>query len=133
MTPGAWSFSPRPTANIQTSCTREHPSRHFALQHASSGPQSDIQDKFGVPQSRCLPIAGRPTTNHAKNTPLRGDVYGYFLKSVTGAKYGGIRQLHDSIVNLLSRWLKRVHVPHKVARGATPRPAKTPFQSRSIG
>ena len=66
-----------------------------------------------MPQSSCLPIAGRPITNHAKNPSLRVDVYGHFLKTVTGAKYGGIRQLHDSIVNLLSRWLKRARVPHK--------------------
>ena len=75
--------------------------------------RSAVQNKFGVPQGHCLPIAGRPTTNHAKNTPLRVGGYGHFLKTVTGAKYDGIRQLNDSIVNLLSRWLKRAHVPHK--------------------
>jgi len=52
---------------------------------------SAVQNKSGVPQSRCLPIAGRPITNHAKNTPLRVDVYGHFLKTVTGAKCDGIR------------------------------------------
>ena len=36
-----------------------------------------------------------------------------FLKAVTCAKYDGIRQLHDSIANLPSRWLKRARVPHK--------------------
>ena len=56
-----------------------------------------------MPQSRCLPIAGRPITNHAKNTPLRVGVYGHFLKIVTVAKYDGIRQLRDSIVNFLWR------------------------------
>ena len=45
--------------------------------------------KFGVPQSRCLPIAGRPITNYAKNTPLRVDVYGYCLKIVTSAEHDG--------------------------------------------
>ena len=95
--------------------------------------RSAVQDKFGVPQSRCLPIAGRPITNHAKNTPLRVDVYGHFIKTGTGAKYDCIQQLHDSIVNLLSRWLKSAHVPHKVVRGTTHRPAKTPSQRRSIG
>ena len=59
-----------------------------------------------MPQSRCLPIAGRPITNYAKNTPLRVDVYGYCLKIVTSAEHDGIRQLRDSIVNLLSIWLK---------------------------
>ena len=49
--------------------------------------RSAVQNKFGVPQSRCLPIAGRPITNHAKNPSLRVDVYGHFLKTVTGAKY----------------------------------------------
>ena len=95
--------------------------------------QSAVQSKFGVPQSRCLPIAGCPITIHTKNTPLRVDVHGHFLKSVTGGKYDAIRQLCDSIVNFLSRRLKRARVPHKGARGATPRPAKAPSQSRSIG
>ena len=54
---------------------------------------SAVQNKFGVPQSRCLPFARRPITNHAKNTPLRVGVCGKFLKNVPGAKYGGIRQL----------------------------------------
>ena len=84
-----------------------------ALRFTAREFRSAVQNKFGVPQSHCLPIAGRPITNHTRNTPLRVDVYGYSLKTVTGAKYDGIRQLHDSIVNLLSRWLKRAHVPHK--------------------
>ena len=35
-----------------------------------------------------------------------------FLKSVTGVKYGGIRQLHDLLVNLLSKWLRRPKITH---------------------
>ena len=73
-----------------------------ALRFTAREFRSAVQNKSGVPQSRCLP----PITNHAKNTPLRVDVYGYFLKTVTGAKYGGIRQLQDPIDDLLSRWLK---------------------------
>ena len=83
-----------------------------------------------MPQSRCLPIAGRPITNHAKNTPLRVDVYGHFLKTVTGAKYDGFRQLHDSIVNLLSRWLKRAHVPHKGGAWGNPQTCKDTFSEQ---
>ena len=45
-----------------------------------------VQSKSGVPQSRCLPIAGRPIANHAMKTPLRVDVYGNFIKTVTGAQ-----------------------------------------------
>ena len=86
-----------------------------------------LQNKFGVPQSRCLPIAGRPITNHANNTPLRVDVYGYFLRTATSAKYDGIRQLHDSIVNLLSRWLKRANVPHKGGAWGNPQPLRLFF------
>ena len=75
--------------------------------------RSAVQNKSGVPQSRCLTIAGRPFTNHANNNPLRVDVYGHFFKTVTGAMCDCIRQLRDSIVSLLSRWLKRAHVPQK--------------------
>ena len=83
-----------------------------------------------MPQSRFLPIAGRPIAKHAKNTPLRVDVYGYFLKTVTGAMYDGIRQLHDSIVNLLSRWLKRAHVPHKGGAWGNPQTCKDTFSEQ---
>jgi hypothetical protein len=92
--------------------------------------RSAVQNKFGVPQSRCLPIAGRPITNHAKNPSLRVDVYGHFLKTVTGAKYDGIRQLHDSIVNLLSRWLKRARVPHKGGAWGNPQTCKDTFSEQ---
>ena len=83
-----------------------------------------------MPQSHCLPIAGRPITNHTRNTPLRVDVYGYSLKTVTSAKYDGIRQLHDSIVNLLSRWLKRAHVPHKGGAWGNPQTCKGTFSEQ---
>ena len=57
-------------------------------------------------KNRCLlriAASTRPITNHAKNTPLRVGVYGYSLKTLTNAKYYGIRQLHDTTVILLSR------------------------------
>ena len=98
-----------------------------ALRFTAREFRSAVQNKFGVPQSRCLPIAGCPITNHAKNTPLRVDVYGQSLKTVTGAKYDGIRQLHDSIVSLLSRWLKRAHVPHKGGAWGNPQTCKDTF------
>ena len=72
-----------------------------ALRFTAREFRSAVQNKFGVPQSRCLPIAGRPITNHAKNTPLRVDVYGHFPKTVTDAKYGGIRQLHRAAIHSL--------------------------------
>ena len=46
---------------------------------------------------------------------------------MTGAKYDGIRKLHDSIVNLLSRWLKRAHVSHKGCAWGTPQTCKETF------
>ena len=98
-----------------------------ALRFTAREFRSAVQNKFGVPQSRCLPIAGRPITNHAKNTPLLVDVHGYFIKTATGVKYDGIRRLHDSIVNLLSRWLKRAHVPHKGGAWGKPRICKGTF------
>ena len=65
---------------------------------------------------------------------LRGEVSAVGEHSCkNGARYDGIRQLHDSIVNRFSRWLKRATSLTKVARGATPRLAKPPSQSRSIG
>ena len=80
-----------------------------------------------MPQGRCLPTSGRPITNYAKNSPVRVDVYGNFLKTVTGEKYDGIRQLHDFIVNLLSRWLKRAHVAHKGGAWGDPQTCKDAF------
>ena len=76
--------------------------------------RSEDQNKFGVPQSRYLPIAGRPITNHAKNP----------------AEYGGIQQLHDSIVSLLSRWLKRARVPHKGGAWGNPQTCKEIFSEQ---
>ena len=101
-----------------------------ALRFTAREFRSAVQSMFGVPQSRCLPIAGRPITNHAKNTPLRVDVYGYFLKTVTGAKYDGTRQLHDFIANLLSGWLKRAHVPHKSGAWGNPLTFKDTFSEQ---
>ena len=34
------------------------------------------------------------------------------LKTVTGVKHGGIRRLHDLLVNLLSKWLRRAQITH---------------------
>ena len=31
---------------------------------------------------------------------------------MTGLKYGGIRQLHDFLVSLLSKWLRRAKILH---------------------
>ena len=106
-----------------------------ALRFTAREFRSAVQSTFGVPQSRCLPIAGRPITNHAKSTPLRVVVYGHSLKTVTGAKYDGIRQLRDSIVNLLSRGLKRAHVPQKGGAWGNLQTSKNTFskQSRSTG
>ena len=42
-----------------------------ALRFTAHEFRSAVQSKFGVPQSRCLPIAGRPITNRPYNTPLR--------------------------------------------------------------
>ena len=49
---------------------------------------------------------------------------------MTGAKYDGIRQLHDSIANLLSRWLKRAHVPHKDGAWGKPQTCKGTFSEQ---
>ena len=46
---------------------------------------------------------------------------------MTGAKCDGTRQLHDSIVNLPSRWLKRAHVFHKGGAWGNPQTCKGTF------
>ena len=84
-----------------------------------------------MPQIRCLPIAGRPITKHAKGTPLRVDVYDNFFKTVTGAKYDGIRQLQGAIVNLPSKWLKRAHFPYKVSAWSNPQTCKGAFSEQA--
>ena len=50
---------------------------------------------------------------------------------MTGAKYDGIRQLHHSIVNLLSRWLQRAHVPHKGGAWDNPQTCKETFSEQT--
>ena len=47
-----------------------------ALRFTASEFRSAVLNKLGVPRSRSMPIAGRPITNHAKNTPLQVGVYG---------------------------------------------------------
>ena len=93
-----------------------------ALRFTAREFRSAVQNEFGVPQSRCLPTAGRPTTNRASKTPLRVDVYSHFPKTVTGAN--GIRQLDDSIIYLLSRRLKRAHVVRRGGAGYNPQTYK---------
>ena len=34
------------------------------------------------------------------------------LKTATGVKHGGIRRLHDLLVYLLSKWLRRANITH---------------------
>ena len=34
------------------------------------------------------------------------------LRTVTGVKYDGTRQLHDLLVNLLPKWLRRAKITH---------------------
>ena len=55
------------------------------------------------------------------------DVYGHFRKTVTCAKYDGIRKLHDSIFILDSRGLKHAHVPHIGGAWGNPQTYKGTF------
>ena len=57
---------PSPVAPNQnsTSCSMEHPSRHFALRHASSGPQSRTS-------SACLRVAACPSLGAPSRTTPR--------------------------------------------------------------
>ena len=49
------------------------------------------------------------------------------MKTVTGVKYGGTRQLHDLLVNLLSKWLHRENIPHMGGVGGFKRTCKGLF------
>ena len=49
------------------------------------------------------------------------------LKAVTGVKYGGIRQLHDLLVDLLSKRLRRAKIPHMGGVGGFKRTCKGLF------
>ena len=46
------------------------------------------------------------------------------LKTVTGVKHGGTRQLHVLFVNLLSKWLRRAKIRHMGGVGGLKRTCK---------
>ena len=46
------------------------------------------------------------------------------LKNVTGVKHAGIRQLHDLLVSLLSKWLRRAKISHMGGVGGFKRTCK---------
>ena len=74
--------------------------------------KSAVQNKFGLPQSRCVPILGRPITNNVNCPPKRVDMYGHSIKTVTGAQGDGTRQLHDSFQNVVSKWMEKANIDH---------------------
>ena len=49
------------------------------------------------------------------------------LKTMTGVKYDDIRQLHDLLVNLLSKWLRRAKIQHMGGVGGFKRTCKRFF------
>ena len=48
-----------------------------------------------------------PTAHSLNACNARGDT-----KTMPGVKYGGMRQLHDLLANLLSKWLRRAKILH---------------------
>ena len=56
---------------------------------------------------------GRTATRFYHSTGNRGEGRNNAIQHFSGGKCDGIRQLHGSIVNLLSRWKKSAHVPHE--------------------
>ena len=46
---------------------------------------------------------------------------------MTGVKYDGTRQLHDLLVNLLSKWLRLTKIPHMGGVGGYKRTCKGIF------
>ena len=83
-----------------------------------------------MPQSRCLPIAGQPITNYAKNTPLRVDVYGYCLKIVTSAEHDGSGN-SATLLLIFSPYGQNTHVPHKGRVWGTPQTRKDTFSEQT--
>ena len=81
---------------------------HFTTQEH----HSSVQNALGLPQSRLKFILGRPIMNNSNFRTARVDPYGYSSEAVAGVKHGGIRRLHDLLVNLLSKWLRRAKITH---------------------
>ena len=89
---------------------------------------SSAQSALGVPQSRLKSILERPIANNANCPTARVGAYGHSLKkNVRGVKYDGVRQLHDLLVNLLSKWLCRAKIPHMSGVGCFKRTCKRLF------
>ena len=88
---------------------------------------SSAQSALGLPQSRLKSVLGRPITNNSSCPTARVDAYGYSLKTVTGVKYDGARQLHDLLANQLSKWLRRAKIPHMGGAGVFKRICKGLF------
>ena len=88
---------------------------------------SSVQNALGLPQSRLKSILGRPITNNPNCPTARVDKYGHSLKTVTGVKHDGIRRLHDLLVNLLSKWLRRAQITHMGGVGGYKRTCKGLF------
>ena len=102
------------------------------LRHASSG-RVPVRSPEKVRRASESLLAHRRAPHHEprQGTPLRVNVYGHFLKTGTGAKFDGIRQLQDPIVNPLSRWLNRAHGPHKGDAWGNPQAYKGTFAEQS--
>ena len=64
-----------------------------------------------------MSILGRPITNKASCPTARVEAHGHSSKTVTGAKYGSIKLLHDLPVDMLSKWLRRAKIPQTGGAG----------------
>ena len=86
---------------------------------------SSAQNGLELPKSRLKSILGRPITDNTNVPTTRVVAHGQsFLKTVAGVKYGGMGQLHDLPVNLLSKWPRRAKIPHVGGVGGLKRTCK---------
>ena len=86
-----WTRGPgwRPSDHTEGALGHRLHAAHFAI-HYSLQSRADYLLETHLPDNT-RDLAEAVDTNHAKNTSLRVDVYGYSLKTVTGEKYDGIR------------------------------------------
>ena len=74
---------------------------------------SSAQNALGMEQSRLKSISGRPVKNNANCLTARVGAYALSpLLTIASVKHGGTRQLQELLVDLLSKWLRRVKITH---------------------
>ena len=90
---------------------------HVAVQSVVGAPLSILRQSTGQPIKS-------PTTGSTVSTV---DHFGNNLKKLKAAPGGGTLQNHNSLVNLLSYWLRRTSIPHRGGKHGKPQTCKDLF------